>query len=171
MLEVSLQVVNALQDAGAGLLLGADMTLESPGFAVHRELELLVLAGLTPYQALATGTRNVAVYLGTQDSTGTVAVGKRADLVLVDGNPLTDIRYTAGPAGAMVGGRWLARAELDARFDAVATGSRTEFRHMQQDALGHHGIHLSRSDTTASVGAAGTAGGICQHLQLGAPHE
>lgn len=141
--ELKFPLVKALQDGGAGLLLSTD---DVAGFAVHRELELLVHAGLTPYQALATGTRNVAAYLGTADSTGTVAVGKRADLVLLDGNPLRDIRYTAGPAGVMVGGRWLSRAALDAGFDSVMAArgkdrDRDE-RRMYQEASQHRGVRL-----------------------------
>jgi imidazolonepropionase-like amidohydrolase len=101
------QLTKALQDAGAGLLLGTDVppgnsdlefVRDGHGF-VHKELQALVRVGLTPYQALATGTRNVAQYFGTLDSTGTIAVGKRADLVLLGGNPLTDIRHTMQPAG------------------------------------------------------------------------
>ena len=65
-----------------------------PGFSIHRELESLVAAGLTPYQALETGTRNVAVFFGTLATTGTIAVGKRADLILLDANPLADVRNT-----------------------------------------------------------------------------
>ena len=84
---------------------------------------MLVAAGLTPYQALVSGTRNVAAFAGTLDSTGTVAVGKRADLVLLFGNPLADIGVAAGPAGVMVGGRWLARTALDARLDSLEAGS------------------------------------------------
>lgn len=112
------QLVKALQDAGAGLILGTDAvfsdgSLAWSGFAIHQELEALVAAGLTPYQALATGTTNVARFLGTSDSTGTVAAGKRADLVLLKGNPLADIHNTAALAGVMVGGRWLPRGELE----------------------------------------------------------
>jgi imidazolonepropionase-like amidohydrolase len=87
-----------------------------PGFAVHEELAAFVRAGLTPYQALATATRNPAVFLRTLDETGTVAVGKRADLVLLRGNPLSDIRNIQHPAGVMLGGRWLAREEIDRRL-------------------------------------------------------
>jgi hypothetical protein len=112
------QLVKALQDSGAGLLLGTDTPAGTfvPGFAVHHELEALVAAGLTPYQALATGTKNVAAYFGTERESGTIAVGKRADLVLLDGNPLTDIRQTSQISGVMVGGRWLPRAALDHRL-------------------------------------------------------
>ena len=119
-LEAMRRMVKALQDSGAGLLLGTDavdlVPNLMPGFAVHRELQALVRAGLTPYQALRTGTYNVAEYFGTLDSTGTIAVGKRADLVLLGGNPLADIHQTMQPAGVMLGGRWLAREEIDRRF-------------------------------------------------------
>jgi len=120
--NVSGQIVKALQDAGAGLLLGTDMNFDImlpqivPGAAVHEELRQLVRAGLTPYQALATGTRNVAAFLGTLDSAGTVAVGKRADLVLLGANPLDDIGHTTALAGVMVSGRWLAPAAVLARL-------------------------------------------------------
>jgi imidazolonepropionase-like amidohydrolase len=107
-IKVLRQIVKALQDAGVGLLLAAD-----DGWTVHDELAALVGAGLTPYQALLTGTRNPAQYLGLLDSAGTVAVGKRADLVLLSGNPLQDVRHAAEPAGVMIGSRWLDRPTLD----------------------------------------------------------
>jgi predicted amidohydrolase YtcJ len=107
------QIVKALQDAGAGLLLGTDSPL---GPEIHNELQALVASGLTPYEALSTGTRNVAMYFGTLDETGTIAVGKRADLVLLRGNPLEDVRNTISPDGVMIGGRWLSRTELNRRL-------------------------------------------------------
>jgi imidazolonepropionase-like amidohydrolase len=121
-MEVRRRLIKALYTGGAGLLLGSDapQIYNVPGFSIHRELETLVAAGLTPYQALETGTRNVAVFFGTSDQTGTIEVGKRADLVLLDGNPLTDIRNTARRSGVMLRGRWLTRAEIDSRLDAIA---------------------------------------------------
>jgi imidazolonepropionase-like amidohydrolase len=79
-----------------------------------------VAAGLTPYQALETGTRNVAMFFGTLPRTGTIEVGKRADLVLLDANPLVDVRNTTRRAGVMLGGRWLPKEAIDARLDAIA---------------------------------------------------
>ena len=87
-----------------------------PGFSAHRELRSLVDAGLTPYQALRTGTANVGVYLKTESTTGTIATGKRADLLLLDANPLQDIDNTWKIAGVMVNGRWMSRAEIDKRL-------------------------------------------------------
>ena len=105
------------------MLLGTDLSAAPylvAGFSVHRELEALVHAGLTPYQALATGTSNVAAYFHTQKESGAVAVGKRADLVLLTGNPLADIRAVDAPAGVMVGGRWLPRDTIDQRLATIA---------------------------------------------------
>jgi hypothetical protein len=118
------RLIKALHDAGAGLLLGSDapQVWNVPGFSVHRELEALVAAGLMPYQALATGTRNVATYFGTTDRAGTIAVGKQADLVLLDANPLTDIRNTRRRAGVMLRGVWLPQAEIQRRLDEIAAG-------------------------------------------------
>jgi hypothetical protein len=109
--KIARQLVKALQDVGAGLLLGQD-----DGWDTHDELAALVHAGLTLYHALRTGTYNVAQYMGTLDSTGTVAVGKRADLVLLYGNPLQAIQHAREPAGVMLRGRWFDRAELDERL-------------------------------------------------------
>ena len=124
MIEVRRKLIKALHEAGAGLLLGSDapQVWNVPGFSTHRELESLVAAGLTPWQALETGTRNVAVYFGTLEETGTIEPGKRADLVLLDADPLADIRNTTKRAGVMLRGRWLPQAEIQARLDAIARG-------------------------------------------------
>jgi imidazolonepropionase-like amidohydrolase len=124
MIEVRRRLIKALHDAGAGLLLGSDapQVWNVPGFSTHRELESLVAAGLTPWQALETGTRNVARYFDTLGETGTVERGKRADLVLLDADPLADIRNTTRRAGVMVRGRWLPQAEIEARLAEVARG-------------------------------------------------
>jgi imidazolonepropionase-like amidohydrolase len=108
--EVAPQIIKTLHDTGVPLLLGADFRY------VQYELAALVDAGLTPYQALLAGTRNVAQYFGMLDSTGTIGIGKRADLVLLSGDPLADIQHTWEPAGVMLNGRWLDRAALDQRL-------------------------------------------------------
>jgi imidazolonepropionase-like amidohydrolase len=108
------RLVKGFRDAGVRMLAGTDTPIPSvvPGFSLHDELADLVAAGLTPYEALRTATANAAEFLGTLEQTGTVAVGKRADLVLIEGNPLNDIRNTTNCAGVMVGGRWLPKTEL-----------------------------------------------------------
>jgi imidazolonepropionase-like amidohydrolase len=116
------KLIKALHAGGAGLLLGSDapQVYNVPGFSTHRELETLVASGLTPYEALETGTRNVAVFFGTLKETGTVEQGKRADLVLLDADPLQDVRNTTKRSGVMLRGRWLPRAEIDAKLAAIA---------------------------------------------------
>lgn len=116
------RLIKALHDAGAGLLLGSDAPQQwnVPGFATARELRFLVEAGLTPFQALETGTRNPAVFLDAEDDWGTVAEGLAADLILLDSNPLQDVGVVSDPAGVMVRGRWLPRDEIRTRLEAIA---------------------------------------------------
>ena len=117
------QFVKAVQDSGGKLIAGSDTPewFHLYGFGLHRELSALVQAGLTPYQALVTATRNPADYLGAGAHWGTIEPGKRADLVLVSGNPLENIANTARIRGVVVGGRWLDRAALD---EMIARGAR-----------------------------------------------
>ena len=123
-MDVRRKLIKALHQAEAGLLLGSDapQIYNIPGFATHRELESLVAAGLTPYEALETGTRNVAAFFNTLRTTGTIEVGKQADLILLDANPLTDIRNTGKQSGVMVRGRWLPKAEIETKLAAIASG-------------------------------------------------
>lgn len=86
-----------------------------PGFSTHHELEYLVLSGLTPGEALRTGTINVAKYLGKDDS-GEIRKGAVADLVLLDANPLSDIKSTRKVAGVMIAGAWMDKAFIDAEL-------------------------------------------------------
>jgi hypothetical protein len=106
-----------LKEAGVKLLAGTEMpqVFVYPGFSLHQELELLVRSGLTPLEALRTATYNPAEFLGALDSLGTVAQGKVADLLLLDANPLADIRNTRRIAVVIANGRVFdqaARAQL-----------------------------------------------------------
>jgi hypothetical protein len=112
-----------LNDAGGLLMSGTDASLAVmvPGFSLHNELETLADVGLSPYDVLRTSTYNPALYLGELEEFGTVEAGKRADLVLLEANPLQDITNTRQIAGTMVRGRWYSRADLDLMLEAVAT--------------------------------------------------
>jgi imidazolonepropionase-like amidohydrolase len=112
----------ALNESGAHLMSGTDApsSLIVPGFSLHDELETMVDLGLSPYEVLRTSTYNPALYLGELEETGTVEVGKRADLVLLEGNPLEDITNTRQIAGTMVRGHWFDRADLDLMLETVA---------------------------------------------------
>jgi len=114
------KLIKALHDGGVPFALGSDapQTWNVPGFSVHRELKAIVAAGLTPYQALRTGTANIGTYFGTEATTGTVAASKRADLLLLDANPLQDIGNTTRIAGVMINGRWLSKADIDKRLES-----------------------------------------------------
>jgi imidazolonepropionase-like amidohydrolase len=120
-LEIRGRLIKALHAGGVGLLLGSDgpQVWNVPGFSVHRELRYLVQAGLTPYQAIETGTRNVAVFYGTTDDRGTIAQGKRADLVMLEGNPLADIGNSAKIAAVVLGGRFLTKDDIDKQLTAL----------------------------------------------------
>ncbi len=120
--EGSRTLVKTLKDAGVRVLAGTDSPffLLLPGFGLHQELELLVAAGFTPGEALAAATRDVADFLGRLDESGTVGVGRRADLVLLDADPLADIRNTREIQAVIQGGRLYPREELDAMIAEVA---------------------------------------------------
>jgi imidazolonepropionase-like amidohydrolase len=116
------QLIRGLHEAGAGLLLGSDapQIFNVPGFAIHPEMRMMVASGMTPYEVLVTGTRNPAIFLGTPDEFGTVQVGRRADLILLEANPLADIANVERRAGVMVRGRWLPESEIRERLEAIA---------------------------------------------------
>ncbi len=117
--EVSRRIVRALHAAGARILAGTDapMPLVYPGAALHQELELLVESGLSPADALRAATIWPAEFLGIAASSGSVAVGKRADLLLLDANPLQAISNTQRIESVVLAGRLLRRAELQALLE------------------------------------------------------
>ncbi|MGI8618980.1 MAG: amidohydrolase family protein [Gemmatimonadaceae bacterium] len=118
--------LRSLADSGALLLMGTDspQMFNVPGFALHREVVVLQEAGLTPFQILASGTRNVGLYaerdLKLDGRFGTVVPGQRADLALLDANPLLDVRNLARRSGVMVRGRWIPAAELEQGLEEIA---------------------------------------------------
>ena len=115
------KILRVLAEGGAGILLGTDspQIYSVPGFSIHREMRTMVDSGLSPYDVLVSGTKRVAEYLGTIDATGTIDVGKRADLILVNGNPLRDVTHVADPAGVMVNGQWLPDGQIRKRLQEI----------------------------------------------------
>ena len=113
--EKRLESILAMHRAGVRMLAATDALIwyVFPGFSVHDELELFVKAGLTPMEALQTATRNPAVYLGLIDTLGTVEEAKKADLVLLEANPLENITNTKRISAVIVGGRLIPKISLD----------------------------------------------------------
>lgn len=109
-------LVRAFAGAGIPILTGTDAGIPgvAPGFSIHDEFEALAEAGLDNETILEGSTRLAAEWLGVDDDRGTVAVGMRADLVLLNGNPLEDISSTRGIAAVIKDGVYLDRDELDA---------------------------------------------------------
>ena len=122
-MELRRKIFKALKAANAPIALGTDspQMFSVPGFSTHRELKLMVdELGYTPYEALEAGTLKVAQYFGTTADTGTIAQGKRADLILLNANPLTNIANTEDRAGVMVNGRWLPASDIQKTLGSIA---------------------------------------------------
>jgi hypothetical protein len=116
------RLIKRLYDEGVPFLLGSDapQLWNVPGFSTHRELGALVAAGLTPYQALRTGTVDVAAFMGEEGRSGVVRAGARADLMLLDANPLTDIANSLRIHGVVANGRWIGPAERTRMLEGLA---------------------------------------------------
>jgi cytosine/adenosine deaminase-related metal-dependent hydrolase len=156
------RLVRALNAAGVPLLAGSDATAIGPvaGFSLHDELEELVRSGLTPYDALRTATVNPARYLGRVDRFGTVEVGKAADLVLVEGNPLSRITNTRRIAGVMRNGEWLDSAALQrmlATVPAAYADTQAELLRLIGTDLGAAERFVRNGDPFGIVGSAALA--------------
>ena len=121
LLAHSMQVVSQLQTGGVHILAGTDSAAPYiiPGFSLHQELALLVEAGLSPMQALQAATNNPTAFLGKSKTQGTVEAGKTADLLLLDGNPLEDIRNTQKIRAVVLRGKLIDRAALDGLLSSV----------------------------------------------------
>lgn len=120
-IQIRRQLLAALHQAGAVILLGADapQIFNVPGDAIHHELEIYVEVGMSPAEALATGTIHVARYLDQAGIHGCLNPGCVADLVVLRKNPLEDIRHARKIEGVMRAGRWFDRAALDELLDGV----------------------------------------------------
>jgi imidazolonepropionase-like amidohydrolase len=122
--QKELEIVGAMHRAGVPFMAGTDTAAGVdvlPGFSLHQELEYFVKAGFTPLEALQTATRNPAEFLGLQDQMGTVEVGKLANLVLLDANPLDDIKNTRAIRAVILNGRLLTRSDLDSLLAQAAS--------------------------------------------------
>jgi imidazolonepropionase-like amidohydrolase len=108
------KLLKAFHDAGVDLALGSDavQTFSVPGFSIFNEMHAMQIAGLKPFDIYVTGSRNVARFFDREKDAGTIAVGKIADLVLLDADPLANVGNFARQTGTMLRGRWYPRADL-----------------------------------------------------------
>jgi len=116
--DIDRWVLTELHEAGIPLLLGTDSAILAvvPGFSIHDELRILVENGFSPYEAITTGTANAAEAIEAMvgdGNFGTIEVGKRADLILVNNNPLRDVANIKDIRGVMAAGRWFSEEELE----------------------------------------------------------
>jgi len=117
-------VLHIFNHRGVRILAGTDamgVPFTIPGTSLHRELELMTVAGFTPSEALSSATKNAADFIGKEKEFGTIAVGKRADLLLLDRNPFESVKNLENPAGVIVRGKWLSREALQTLLAPLAT--------------------------------------------------
>jgi imidazolonepropionase-like amidohydrolase len=116
--ELSVKVLPMLRDAGIPILAGTDAgylnSFNYPGQGLHDELERYVEAGLAPREVLISATITGPAFLGHSDRYGAVAKGKAADILILDANPLRDIKAIRAIRGVVLHGKWLDRSALDA---------------------------------------------------------
>jgi cytosine/adenosine deaminase-related metal-dependent hydrolase len=120
--ELRNKIVRAIHDAGGKIMAGSDTPdfFFLYGFTIYRELKALREAGLSNYAVLASATRNPSEFFGTISTVGTIERGKRADLLLLDANPLEDIANAERRAGVMLRGRWMPQSALNKELDEIA---------------------------------------------------
>ena len=118
--ETAVQTIymKAFHDAGGKIVSGTDAFMDEipAGISLHETLQIMVEAGLTPYEALKTATVNPANMLEINERIGTIEVGKEADFILLGGNPLEDIANTLDIHGVMTKGRWLDTAWIEKKW-------------------------------------------------------
>jgi imidazolonepropionase-like amidohydrolase len=115
--EKQIELVRMMHNAGVPIMAGSDFSDWGvvPGIDLHNELALLVEAGFTPLESLQSATLNPAKFLGKTATFGTIQVGRTADLVLLDTNPLEDISHTRKINAVVLGGKYYPLASITAQ--------------------------------------------------------
>jgi imidazolonepropionase-like amidohydrolase len=126
-IENRMRLLKVLSDAGVNILLGSDapQRFSVPGFSIHREMARMAEAGMKPYDIIKSGSSNVGAYFKDKDNFGTIAMGQRADLILVEANPLENVANIARRAGVMVRGQWLPEQDIQNRLANIAASYRS----------------------------------------------
>ncbi len=119
-------LLKALQDGGNGILLGSDapQLFNVPGFSIHHEIEAMLEAGLTPLQILQSGTIAPAAFLEQEQVFGEIKEEMSADFILLDNNPLEDLKALRNPKGVMVKGTWISKGEIEKKLEEIAINAK-----------------------------------------------
>jgi imidazolonepropionase-like amidohydrolase len=121
-INTRMRLLKIMQEEGVGILFGTDapQLFSVPGFSVHREVKRMVDAGLTPYEILVSATRNVGEYFANEDTFGIIAVGQRADMLVLEANPLEDMANLQRRTGVVLRGQWIPETEIQKRLQRMA---------------------------------------------------
>jgi imidazolonepropionase-like amidohydrolase len=124
--QKELDLVGAMHRAGVPFMTGTDLSgaYVFAGFSIHHELEMFVRAGFTPLEALQAATRNPAAFLGESRSSGTVEIGRIANLVLLEASPLQDIRNTQKINAVILNGTYLSKEKLESLLAAAEAAAK-----------------------------------------------
>ena len=116
------QLILKLQENGHGILLGSDapQIFNVPGFSIHHEIQGMLGAGVTPAEILKSGTLNPAIFFDMEDTFGQVKEGLDADLILIDANPLQDLKALQQISGVFLQGKWMSKTEIDEKLKTIA---------------------------------------------------
>jgi imidazolonepropionase-like amidohydrolase len=122
-IENRMKVLKALHAGGVTVLLGSDapQQFNVPGFSIHREMQRMADAGMSTYEIVRSGTAGVGDHFKSKDAFGRIAPGQRADLILVDANPLQALANVEKRSGVMIRGRWLPQSEIEKRLAQIAS--------------------------------------------------
>ena len=121
-IEIRNKIIKAIYNAGGKIMTGSDTPefLWLYGFTMHREMKALSEAGLSNYAVLQAATVNPSMFFGTLEKVGTIEKGKRADLILLDANPLENIEHTEKRSGVMLKGKYYTQIEMNKWLDDIA---------------------------------------------------
>lgn len=121
--ELRKKILLKMSENGVNILMGTDapQLYSVPGFSIYREIKLMSDAGMSPYDILNSATNNVGKYFENKDNFGTITKGFRADLVLLDKNPIDDINNLKAISGVMVGGSWMSKDEINQKLNDITT--------------------------------------------------
>jgi hypothetical protein len=121
-IDIRRKLIYALNKNGHGLLLGSDapQLFNVPGFSIHHEIEGMSVSGLSPLEIIQTGTINPATFFGMESVFGQLKEGMAADILLVNSNPLEDIKALKDLSGVMVRGKWISKEDIDQKLQSIA---------------------------------------------------